>query len=136
MFFGMPVPPTIMLKSAFALLALVSLALFASVVNFILGFFEIAGNLIGVFNTLDDAQLRATSDSLFCFPFVSIPVILVNGCLCDTQYLVSVIETAYGSIRWRYTGSINHFPQYAADRIEPCPVFLTRLSTAARRQAE
>ncbi len=125
-----------MFKSFMALSALVSLALLSSVVNFILSFFEIWGNLIGIFNTLDDAQMRASSDSLFCFPFVSIPVILVNGCLCDTQYLVSVIETAYGSIKWRYTGSIKHFPQYAADRIDACPVLLTRLAAAARRQAE
>ena len=127
---------TIMFKSAFALTALVSLALLSSAVNFVLSFFEIWGNLIGIFNTLDDAQMRASSDTLFCFPFVSIPVILVNGYLCDTQYLVSVIETAYGSIKWRYTGSIKHFPQYAADRIDACPAFLTRLSAAARRQAE
>lgn len=133
---GRLVPQTIMFKSFVALSVLVSLALLSSAVNFVLSFFEIWGNLIGIFNTLDDAQLRASSDSLFCFPFVSIPVILVNGCLCDTQYLVSVIETAYGSIKWRYTGSIKYFPQYAADRIDACPVLLTRLAAAARRQAE
>jgi hypothetical protein len=125
-----------MFKSVFALLALVSLALLSSAVNFVLTFFEVLGNLIGVFNTLDDTQLRASSDTMLCFPFVSIPVILLNSCLGDTQYLVSVIETAYGSIKWRYTGTIKHFPQYAADRIEPCPVLLTRLSVTARRQAE
>ena len=119
-----------MLKSAFALLALVSLALFASVVNFVLGIFEIIGSLIGVIDTIEAAQFRAVRDIVFCSPFTVIAVLshLVSG---DVAYLVSIIETGYGSIRWRYTGSVKHFPQYEVVRLEQCPGFLTRLAASA-----
>jgi hypothetical protein len=114
----------------FARFALVSLALVGAFASFLFGSLELFGNAIRVANTLDAAQFRAMYDTVLYFPFTVIAVLshLVSG---DCAYIMSTIETGYGSIRWRYTGSVKHFPQYDAIRLEPCPAFLLRLRAAA-----
>jgi len=113
-----------------ARIALVSLALVGACASFLFGSLELFGNAIHVADTLDAAQFRAVCDTVVCFPF-TIVAVLSHAVTGDCAYLVSTIETGYGSIRWRYTGSVKNFPQYEAIRLEPCPLLLMRLVAAA-----
>ena len=119
-----------MFKSLLALYTLVFLALLSSVVTFVLGSLEFIANTIGVSNTLhnlNQAEFKGMCDTILYFP-CTVLCVLSQAIVGDSEYLVSTIETAYGSIRWRYTGTIKHSPQYTIVRIEPCPEFLTRLA--------
>ena len=124
--FSVPEFPTMIL----ARIALVSLALVGACASFLFGILELFGNAIHVADTLDNAQFRAVMDTVLYFPFTVI-AILAELFAGDCTYLVSVAETGYGSIRWRYVGSVKHFPQYEAIRLEPCPRLLMRLAAAA-----
>ena len=132
MFFGTPPLPTIMIKSfSFfaAIAALGLLALLSSVVNAVFGLLEWIGYTVGI-SKITEAQAIAAKGTFFAFPFSFVSTI-VSLFRRDVANLVQTIETAYGSIRWRCTGTVKHFPQYAADRIEPCPALLTRVAADA-----
>ena len=119
-----------MIRRTLALLSLISLALVGACTSFFFGILELFGNAIHVADTLDDAQFRAMMDTVLCFPF-TIVAVLSHAVTGDCAYLVSTIETGYGSIRWRYMGSVIHSPRYEAIRLEPCPLLLMRLAAAA-----
>ncbi len=112
-----------------ARIALVSLALVGATASFLFGSLELFGNAIRVADTLDAAQFRAMRDTVFYFPF-TVCAVLSHAVTGDCAYLVSTIETGYGSIRWRYTGSDIHSHRYEAIRLEPCPLLLMRLAAA------
>ena len=124
--FLVPELPTMIL----ARIALVSLALVGACASFLFGSLELFGNAIRVADTLDVAQFRAVQDTVLYFPVTVIATLghLFGG---ECAYLVSTAETGYGSIRWRYTGSVKNFPQYETIRLEPCPRLLVRLAAAA-----
>jgi len=124
--FLVPEFPTMIL----ARIALVLLALVGACASFFFGSLELIGNAIRVADTLDTAQFRAVYDTVLYFP-LTIVAVLSHAVTGDCAYLVSTIETGYGSIRWRYTGSVKNFPQYETIRLEPCPRFLMRLAAAA-----
>ena len=75
----------------------------------------------------NEYELRGIRATILATPFTAVAVLIAGLVSHDAKYLLSVIETAYGSIRWRYVGTIHHFPQFREYRVAPCPDFLTLL---------
>ena len=115
---------TLQRMAFFALAALTVLAFVSALLSPITA-------LIQLFTTAPtEEEIRGIRMTIFSAP-LTVAVLVASFLHHDPMYLLSIIETAYGSIRWRYAGMLCHFPQYQEYRVAACPEILTRLCAAA-----
>lgn len=119
------------LRSFPATLALVALALLASLYSFIRDIIQLIGYAGGCSTVLaDERRRRATLANCYALPFTCIRILL-NLVATDTPYLITVIEYACGSVYWVHAYTVKHFAQYSIVRQTSRPAFLSALATQA-----